>query len=171
MKNNSLLLNDPCCWAVVFVNPASGGVEANGAIATNAQLVRTAKYCEKNGLIIENAFISTGNDGLKPFNSMIGFIRSHDYKIAVVADTANSLFAYDFCKVSFLHGLFLQHEVEIHLVKEGIILSHPYNSAEERIWSNIRRIHSEHHGEIPKNISLIDGFIPTQKKSNVIKEK
>lgn len=161
---NSFLHDDPCYWAVVFVSPTSSGVESNGAIATNAQLIRTANYCEKNGLIIENVFISTGNNGLIPFGSMTNFIRSRNYKVAVVADTAHSLFSHDFAKVSFLQSLYQQHEIEIHLVKEKIILSHPYNSEEARIWANIRQVHAEYQGEIPKGIDLTADFIKSKRQ-------
>ena len=168
MKKN-LLYTEPCCWAVVFVSPTSSGVESNGAITTNAQLVRTANYCERNGLIIENVLVLTDNDRFPAFHKMVDFIRSRDYKVAVVADTADALFTHDFNKVTMLDYLYREGKIEIHLVKEKIILNRPYSRDDNQIWANIRNIHAEYHSGVMDIVKVLAQ--PKQQTSRSTKGK
>ena len=165
MNNSVLSFNDSCCWAVIIANQDLENPFAEADSATTMQLVRTAKYCQDHDLLIERVFILDNRTGYTPFYKMIDFIKRRDYKIAVVADTPDSLFVHHSSKMMALDYLYHECKIEIHLVQNNVILKEPYDRAEEKAWTNINLFHPDYRDGIRHGIRLTKEFARDRKQA------
>lgn len=164
-EKNNILYDIPCYWAVIIANQDLENSFAEADSATTMQLVRTAKYCQDHDLLIERVFILDNRTGYTPFYKMIDFIKKRDYKIAVVADSADQLFVTDFHKIMVLDYLYHEYNIEIHLVKENIVLCDPYDEKEEKIWTKINQMHPDYRNGIRAGITLTKAFVQERQQA------
>ena len=78
--------------------------------------------------------------GGSPLYRMIDYIKRADYPVYIIVDTADQLFLDDFKKVALLNYFYHKKKIQMHLVKEGIVLKNPNNKKEQKVWENLTHI-------------------------------
>ena len=104
------------------------------------QLFRTTKYCLKKDLVILQTFFETHPSDYV-FYKMINYITDLHKTVAVVFDSAKQLPTYDFGRIVLLDFLFSTSTIEIHLVKENMVLMDIKSEYESKMWSKYTNTH------------------------------
>ena len=104
------------------------------------QLQRTSWYCCENCWAVWRVYVVDDLTGNLPFYRMIDYIKRADYPVYIIVDTADQLFLDDFKKVALLNYFYHKKKIQMHLVKEGIVLKNPNNKKEQKVWENLTHI-------------------------------
>lgn len=104
------------------------------------QLERTSWYCCENCWAVWRVYVVDDLTGNLPFYRMIDYIKRADYPVYIIVDTADQLFLDDFKKVALLNYFYHKKKIQMHLVKEGIVLKNPNNKKEQKVWENLTHI-------------------------------
>lgn len=121
--------------AVIFATQTSY-FPAEGPDILTPQLFRTTKYCCDKDLVILKTFLEYDPDNNKTtFYQMINYINMLHRDIAIVFDSAECLPIHDFGRIVMLDLLLEFASIEIHLVKENVVLMDMQNKDELKLWS------------------------------------
>jgi len=102
----------------------------------NAQKQRLLDYCKKNNLHVIKIFeiIESSTQGeRKKFNDMISFVENYKEKVAIVADAVDRV-QRSFKESIILDDLRRKEKIEIHFLRENIILNENSKSFQILMW-------------------------------------
>lgn len=104
------------------------------------QLWRTSEYCIANCWDVWRVYVVDDLTGTVPFYRMVDYIKRADYPVYIMVDSADQLFLDDFKKVALLNYFYQKKKIQIHVVKDEIVLKNPKSKKEQKIWEKLTHI-------------------------------
>lgn len=120
--------------AIVLARVSSKEQEDNNSIP--AQTRRLHEYADRTGLQILETYQlveSSTKANRRKFNELISRIKESDQRMALVVDTIDRL-QRDFKESVMLNELRLENKIELHFVRENLIINQVSNSADILRW-------------------------------------
>ncbi|MBM17896.1 MAG: hypothetical protein CL947_02415 [Epsilonproteobacteria bacterium] len=121
--------------AIIFSRVSSKDQEEGSSIPS--QVRRLTEYALKKNLTVENTFQiteSSSKETRKQFNEIINFIKKSKEKFALITDTVDRL-QRSFRETPLLDDLRKQGKIELHFLRENLIVNENSNSAQIIQWN------------------------------------
>ena len=109
-----------CIKAVIFTSIVD--LWLNSPDNITRQIHRTAEYCENNLFEIDNVYISGGMQKTDQLFNMLRYLEKQRDTTAVVVDSIEQILPNDPEKVSRLTFWYMKGKVQIHAIKENLVL-------------------------------------------------
>ena len=127
--------NEICNKAVIFARVSSEKQEKGASI--DAQKSTIYEYCEKQDFTIIKEFIiteSSSRGDRKQYHEMLKFVLSYPHKIAIVVNCVDRL-QRSYKDTPILDDLRKQGKIEVHFLKENLILSKDSRGMDILFWN------------------------------------
>jgi site-specific DNA recombinase len=133
-KKHNSIKSTSCTKAIIFARVSSKDQEEGQSIP--AQIRRLTEYASKKGLTVDQIFQITESSSKKrrkQFDEVINYIKKAKQPIALVTDTIDRL-QRSFRETPMLDDMRKEGKIEMHFLREGLILSKTSNSADLTRW-------------------------------------
>ncbi|MBY0109653.1 MAG: recombinase family protein [Candidatus Babeliaceae bacterium] len=120
--------------AIIFARVSSKDQEAGQSMA--AQVRRLTEYALRKNLTVENTYQvieSSSKDTRKQFGKIIDFVKKSKEAYAIITDTVDRL-QRSFRETPMLDDLRRQEKLELHFLRENLVIDKNSNSAQMQQW-------------------------------------
>lgn len=120
--------------AIILARVSSKDQEEGQSIP--AQVRRLTDYAERKKIEVEKVFQiteSSSKETRKQFDEIIRLVRKHKQKVALITDTVDRL-QRSFRETPLLDEMRRQGKLELHFLREGLVINQESNSAQLLQW-------------------------------------